>query len=189
VVNAVLPYKKLSTPDEWGCFELRTPENMMPNKPALAAIKLPFLAPNQLDMVFALQLIQFTLQNRAEDLEEKAVNKNIQANAKNLQGKTLMLDKAEFKEDDFPEEKVKKSYPYEYVVENRDTIGSRTLNGNADFAYIMIAPGNDNNLQHYVMSCEDGTVCCIYSTPFNPKQFKKDRINLEALKAYSKFAK
>ncbi len=189
VINAVLPYKKLSTPEEWGCFELRTPENLLASKPALSIVKLPYLAPKDGDVVFAMQLMQFDLQNKTEGLNMGQVKRNVLNNGKVLQSKTLYFDKTEVDDNELDETQMKKLYTYEYVIEDRDTIQSRIVNSSADAAYIMIVPGEMNKMIHYIISAEDGTVCLIWETTYDPKQKRKQRVSVDALKNYGRMAK
>jgi hypothetical protein len=61
------------------------------------------------------------------------------------------------------------------------------MEGNADFAFVKIVPTDDGKLLHYVISCEDGTVCNYFESKYEAK--RRDRIKAEALKAYAKYVK
>jgi hypothetical protein len=189
VINAVMPYKKLSTPEEWGCFELRSAENLMPTKPAFATARLPYLAPNGGHVIFALQIVQFDMQNKMEGLNLGQIKRNVATNGKNLQSKTLYIDKTELDDNELDESTIKKLYAYDYVVEDKDTIQARIVSAAPEAAYIMIVPTDHNNMVHYIVSAEDGTVCLLWETPYDPKAKRKDRIPIGAMKYYGKMAK
>ena len=189
VVNAVLPYKRLSTPEEWGCFELRTPENLMPTKPALDIVKLPYQAPSIGDMVFAIHVMQFDLANKSEGLSESQVKLNVKNSGKLIKNKTLYMDRTEIDDNELNEQVIHKAYPYEYVIDERDSIQQHLIRASGDALVPMIVPGNMDDMIHYLISAEDGTICGMYSIPYNAKDSRRLRITREILKVYAKMAK
>ncbi|MEY4875910.1 MAG: hypothetical protein RL708_1059 [Bacteroidota bacterium] len=184
---SVIPFNKLSKPELCGYFEVRQAENMVPNKPALAETPITFQAPNLFEDVFAIHALQYHLYNHMEGLSPNEIKANIQANAKNLLSKTLLIDKNDIAESSFNESKMKNLYPYEYLYVESDSCGQKAMEGNADFAFVKIVPTDDGKLLHYVISCEDGTVCNYFESKYEAK--RRDRIKAEALKAYAKYVK
>lgn len=185
--SALLPFNKLSKPEAFGYFELRQAENMVATKPALAYANLAFQAPSLFDDVFAIHTLQYDLYNHMEGLSPNEIKANLQANAKNLLSKTLLIDKNDIAESVFNESKMKNLYPYEYLYVETDSCASKAFEGNADYAFVKLIPTEDGKLLHYVISCEDGTVCCYFESKFETK--RRERIKAEALKAYSKYVK
>jgi hypothetical protein len=187
IVATTLPYKKVSTPTNYGYYELRAAENIIPTKPALIEIPLATLAPKLIDNVFSIQLMQYNLYNVSENLKESDIKKNYMANAKVLLSKNLLIDLADIDEDGLSETKIKKAYQFEYSVLESDSSVNRIFEGNADYAYVRIIPSpNDGKLYHYVVSCEDGTFCNLYISKFDAKAKRKERITIDALKGYCK---
>jgi hypothetical protein len=189
IVNSTLPYKKLSTPADYGCFEFRIVENLAPQKPAFATAIFTFQAPKEADMIFGLHILQFNLSNGVEGALPKDLLTNLQNNGKNLQGKTLLINKSDIIEESFDQEKFKKLYPFDWMIDHPDSIAIILQEKNPDYVYVMICPTANNMLQHYLVSCEDGVVCAIYETRYDEKAVRKQRINDAALRGYSKYAK
>lgn len=189
VINAVLPYKRLSTPEEWGCFELRTPENLLPSKPALDVVKLPYQAPSIGDMVFAMHVMQFNLANKSEGLSESQIKMNVKNAGKLIKNKTLYMDRTEIDDNELNEQVIHKAYPYEYVIDERDSIQQYLIRASGDALVPMIVPGNNMDMVHYLISAEDGTICGMYSLPYDAKDSRRLRITREVLKVYAKMGK
>jgi hypothetical protein len=185
-VSATLPFKKLSTPENFGCFEVRTAENLAPGKLPLAVVPLTFQAPSLAEAASAIQIVQYDLYNHMEGLNETDIKKNLVANAKNLLSKTLLIDKYDIAENEFTDSKIKKLYPYDYQIDEPDTLTAKIMEASPDYAYVKIVPTEEGRLMHYVISCEDGTVCNSYLGKWDEKMRRKERINAEALKAYGK---
>jgi hypothetical protein len=183
----LMPFNKISKPEACGYFEIRQAENMLPGKAPLSETAISFQAPNLFDDVFAIHALQYDLYNHMEGLSPNEVKANLQANAKNLLSKTLLIDKNDIAESTFNESKMKNLYPYEYLYVETDSCGDKLMEGNADFAVVKIVPTADERMLHYVISCEDGTVCAFYETKYEAK--RRERIKAEALKAYSKYVK
>jgi hypothetical protein len=183
----LMQFNKLSNPEFCGYFEVRQAENMLPGKAPLSETPISFQAPGLFDDVFAIHSLQYDLYNHMEGLSVNEVKANLQANAKNLLSKTLLIDKNDIAESLFNESKMKNLYPFEYLYVETDTCGEKLMEGNADYAIVKIVPTSDEKMLHYVISCEDGTICAFYETKYEPK--RRERIKAEALKTYSKYIK
>ena len=185
-----LPFKKLSNNERWGCFELRLAEMLMPGKPELFSIRTNLIAPLYLDDAYSMMILQYELNNRLQGLKEGDVKKNIAANAKMLSTKTLLIDKKDIDQNKFGDGRVDKSfYPYETQIDNADSIFVKLQQANLDYAVLKIIPNDNNELVHYFISCEDAVFCNVYVSKYDAKLKRKQRINADVLKGYTKSIK
>ncbi len=183
------PYTKLSKPDEYGYFDIRLPEKMLPTQAPVAKVKLPFYAPNLDDMVFGVTLLQRELQHKLDNIDPKAEYKQLDFAAQALKTNTLLINKFEIEEDLIDERTFKRAYPYDYEINHPDSISNHILDQDPGFSYVKIIPEGIDQLRHYVINCEDGTVQAIVTTRYDPKKTRRQRITTAELKQYCALVK
>ena len=188
--KAELPFLKISNEELWGCYELKLAEHILPEKPVLFSFRTNYFIPSNFNEVFfTLQAMQYELNNLKQGLSVEEIETNIKANAKMLKHKTLMIDQKDIDVERFGEQIDKEFYPYESEITVPDSMYSKLIAANPDYAYVRIFPKNENELVHYITVCEDGVMCNVVVSKIKPKQKRKQRITEEVLLSYARKGK
>lgn len=124
---------------------------------AVASANLPSLYPSEGDLAGAMQMIQHYMDNRLAGKSGFDVRDEIKTNSKELQNKTLLLDKKEIAK--LTSAEIKEAYGLPYKVVDYNVIEEAILSKDPAYAYVQITPisvRTEVNFIQYVLSAEDG---------------------------------
>lgn len=124
----------------YGVFRLSLPTHERTLK-EVYSVNLPVAYPSEVDMIFALDVMQYTLTTtqKKRDYKIDEFKEEVRKNNKLLKKRNLILDRDQIAAKTTRED-LKEVYPYQFAIVDYDKVEEAVINRDSSFAYVEIIP-------------------------------------------------
>lgn len=129
----------------------------------IAQIGMPNLFPNKSDLTFAMEYMDWYMDNRAAGGKTGDIREMIKTNASQIPNLTLAIREVDFSEK-FDTKKIKQYYKYPYQIYSSDDFDNVIMQKSDGYAYIIVVPTMTSSTIYYtpiVMNAKTGEVLSV----------------------------
>ncbi len=123
-----------------------------PLGPPVFGVHLPGPFPDKADLVYALKAMQLQFGYKLEGKKDIPIAKMFKENAKALETMTLLVNE---KNTDLAIDEIKKAYPFQVELVNKEKINEAILNSADKTAFVIVIPYSGDSFTFLILSAKD----------------------------------